>query len=179
MTITAEQLKAIAFSISDERVSKFLEPLNTAMDKFGITSAPAQAMFLAQVMHESGECRYVLELASGTAYEGRKDLGNTSPGDGVKYKGRGLIQITGKLNYIALGKVLVIDCVTNPSLVEDPTNAAMSAAWYWNCRGLTAIAEGNTETAFKLVTKKINGGYNGYDDRLKYWIRAKKALNIT
>lgn len=178
MSLTAVQLKSIAIYMSDERVAKFLDPINKAMDKFGIASPAAQAMFLAQLMHESGECRYVLELASGTAYEGRHDLGNTQTGDGVRFKGRGLIQITGRTNYGLVGKALGIDCVTTPSLLEQPENAALSAAWFWATHGLTQIAEQNTDDAFKLVTKRINGGYNGLADRLGYWARAKKVLGV-
>jgi Predicted chitinase len=178
MRITASHLKAIEPTITKYRIDKFLGPINRAMEKFGITEPEVQAMFLAQIMHESGAFRYVEEIASGKAYEGRKDLGNTQPGDGVRFKGRGLIQITGRANYKAVSEALEQDFVSNPELLEEPENAALSAAWFWNSRGLTEVAKSNTEAAFRLVTRRINGGYNGLADRLKYWVRAKKALGV-
>lgn len=181
MRITAEQLKAIAPTITSSRIATFLDPINDAMEKYNITSPAAQAMFLAQIMHESGACRYVRELASGAAYDtGRLAviLGNTpdSDGDGQKYKGRGLIQITGTNNYRDVSKALGVDFLKEPELLEKPEYAALSAAWYWHSRGLNEIAEKNDLEAFKLVTKKINGGYNGLADRLSYWNRAKTVL---
>lgn len=178
MQITKEQLQKIAPTISDKVVERFLEPLNVAMEKFGITDPVVQAMFLAQILHESGGLRYVEEIASGKAYEGRKDLHNVLPGDGVKYKGRGLIQITGRENYTAVSMALDIDALTNPEILEEPTYAAQSAAWYWNSRNLSSIAIKNTQAAFELVTRRINGGLNGLADRKKYWERAKKVLGV-
>jgi len=178
MTITSSQLSKIAPNLKEPKLSVFTDAINNAMDEYGISSDIEQAGFIAQVMHESGECRYVKELASGSAYEGRKDLGNTSPGDGIKYKGRGLIQITGKANYKQLSDEFGVDFVSNPELLESPEWAAKSAAWFWNSRKLSAIMDANTDDAFKLVTKRINGGYNGLDDRIKYWNRAKIQLGV-
>lgn len=177
MPLTSDQLKAIAPHMPVARIDLFLGPINDAMEKYGISTPAVQAMFLAQIMHESGECRYVKELASGAAYEGRKDLGNTQPGDGVRFKGRGLIQITGRANYVAVSLALDIDAVNHPELLEQPEYAALSAAWFWSNHGLTTIAEQNTDDAFKLVTKRINGGYNGLADRQEYWSRAKEAFD--
>jgi putative chitinase len=179
MSINSEQLKSIAPTMSSSRINTFLSPINDAMDKFGITSPAAQAMFLAQIMHESGACFYTAEIASGQAYEGRADLGNTQPGDGVRYKGRGLIQVTGRANYAAVGKALGVDFIDNPTLLQDPENAALSAAWFWDSRHLTEIANLNTEAAFETVTHRINGGLNGLADRQAYWGRAKEALGVS
>ncbi len=88
-------------------------------------------MFIAQIAHESGELTYVQEIASGKAYEGRKDLGNTQPGDGIRYKGRGLIQLTGRANYEKYGQLMGLDLINNPELLEEPEFAALSAAYFW------------------------------------------------
>jgi putative chitinase len=132
-------------------------------------------MFLAQVAHESGEFRYVQELASGSAYEGRKDLGNTEPGDGVRFKGRGLIQITGRANYEACGRAIGADFIADPALMEQPTWAVGSAAWFWQQHGMNELADAEN---FDAITRRINGGSNGQQDRLAYLMRAKKAMGI-
>ena len=157
------------------RVQDFLEPLNAAMREFHINTPVRQAAFLAQIAHESGELRYVEEIASGIAYEHRKDLGNTQPGDGMKFKGRGLIQITGRNNYFECGKALGVDLITNPELLETPDLACRSAAWFWASRGLNDRADMGD---FERITKRINGGLNGYQERLVYHARAKTALGV-
>lgn len=129
-------------------------------------------MFLAQIGHESGQLRYVRELASGEAYEGRKDLGNTQPGDGVRYKGRGLIQVTGRNNYALCGKALGLPLVEKPEMLELPEYAVESAGWYWNSRNLNSLCDLNR---FDLLTKRINGGLNGYADRYKLY---QNAFNV-
>lgn len=172
--LTSEQLLAI-MPEAKGRVAKFIDPLNAAMAEFGINTPARMAAFLAQIGHESGRLVYVKELASGSAYEGRKDLGNTSPGDGVKYKGRGLIQITGKANYIALMMALGIDCVEKPEVVEQPVNACRSAAWFWKTRGLNELAD---KGDFLTITKRINGGTNGLLDRQSLYTSAKRVFGI-
>jgi putative chitinase len=143
------------------------------MMEFGIDTVERETMFLAQVAHESGAFNYVREIASGQAYEGRKDLGNTEPGDGVRYKGRGLIQVTGKANYKSCGDALGIDLIAQPELLETPEYAARSAGWFWDSRKLNAIAD---KGDFLLLTKRINGGTNGYADRQAYLQRAQGVI---
>ena len=157
------------------RIPSFIAPLNAAMQEYHINSPLRQAAFIAQIAHESGELRYVEEIASGAAYEGRKDLGNTQPGDGMRYKGRGLIQITGRNNYAECGKALGVDLITNPELLETNGLACRSAAWFWASRGLNDLAD---KGDFKRITKRINGGLNGYQERLAYHARAKMALGV-
>lgn len=172
--ITESQLLEI-MPEAKSKAKLFIEPLNTAMVEFGIDTPKRIAAFLAQIGHESGRFVYVKELASGQAYEGRKDLGNTSPGDGVKYKGRGLIQITGKANYIALMLDLDIDCVEKPEVLEQPINACRSAGWFWKKNNLNRYADSGD---FVTLTKRINGGTNGLDDRTALYTKAKKVLGI-
>ena len=160
--------------------------INNTCVKYDISTSIRQLCFLAQVGHESGSLFFTEELASGAAYEGRKSLGNIKPGDGVRFKGRGLIQITGRTNYQAVGNDLGADLINNPTLLggknvnvctaEQLKNAALSAGWFWNSRKLNAIADviditkpidtGTNLDNFILITKKINGGINGLHDRL-------------
>ncbi|MNK27659.1 Chitinase class I [compost metagenome] len=178
-TLTSAQLKAIVPTLKDQtKLDTYTAALNEAMTKFNITEPAIQAMFLAQVAHESGGFFYFEEIASGKAYEGRKDLGNTQSGDGVKFKGRGWIQITGRTNYTDVSKALGIDAVANPTILAKLPYAGLSAGWFWNNKKINDIAKPGTDAAFLAVTKKINGGTNGLDDRRNYWARAKKALGV-
>jgi putative chitinase len=152
---------------------KFIEPLNRTMEEFGITSVARVAAFLAQIGHESGQLRYVVELASGSAYEGRKDLGNLMPGDGRKFKGRGLIQITGKLHYTEIMLDLNIDCLEHPEVLETPENACRVSGWFWKRSGLNELADTGD---FLKITKIINGGTNGLAERQALYDTAKKVL---
>ena len=157
-------------------VAKFFAALLAGMTSGGIDTPLRQAHFLAQVGHESGQLRYTEELASGKAYEGRRDLGNTQPGDGVRFKGRGLIQLTGRANYTAFGKFMGQDFVSgnNPlKLAQDPTLAVAVAVWFWNTHNLNALADADDVLG---CTKAINGGTNGLDDREMLLARAKWFL---
>lgn len=183
MIITKEQLSKIAPNLKEPKLSTYHQELCECLAFMDLNKPHRKAMFLAQIMHESAECRYTRELASGAAYDtGKlaKALGNTpeADGDGQKYKGRGLIQVTGFYNYRDVGKYFGIDFLAKPELLEEPKWATLSAAWFWNSRKLSNIADKGTEEAFRLVTKRINGGYNGWEDRLKYWKRAKEVLGI-
>lgn len=173
--ISLAQLQRIMPHASLDRCVLYCAPLNDAMTEFDIDTPIRQAAFLAQLAHESAELRYVRELATGEAYEHRAALGNTEPGDGVRYKGRGLIQITGRLNYAQCGDALGIgaDILQHPELLEEPVNACRSAAWFWSSRHLNDLAD---QGDFLRITKRINGGTNGYGARLGYWELAKAAL---
>ena len=140
--------------------------LISAMDNGGITDKTERAMFLAQMRHESGNFKYDEEIASGKNYEGRKDLGNVNPGDGVRYKGRGYIQLTGRSNYRTYGNKIGVDLENNPDLAKRPDIAAAIALAYWNSRvNKNAARSGDVKT----VTYNINGGYNGLSARQKYF----------
>lgn len=157
------------------RALTFADPLTSAMAEFGIDTSRRQAAFLAQICHESGSLRYVRELASGDAYEGRVDLGNTSPGDGPRFRGRGLLQITGRANYMQCGAALNLDLIEFPELLETPTNACRSAGWYWRSRDLNRYADNDR---FGSLTRAINGGYAGIDDRIIHWLRIRRCLGL-
>lgn len=172
--VTPEQLQS-AIPYSGARAYGFAAPLTATFAEFDISTPQRQAAFLAQIAHESGSLRYTLEIASGQAYEGRADLGNVQPGDGPRFKGRGLLQITGRANYQACGNALKLDLINNPQLLETPSGACRSAGWYWKVRNLNAFAD---RDAFGSLTKAINGGYNGLDERCAAWRAACKGLGI-
>lgn len=179
MTLTAQQLADIMINAGIERLSRYLEPLNVAMDDAQINTPARLAMFLAQIAHESGEMRWTEEIASGAAYEYRRDLGNIHPGDGVRYKGRGLLQVTGRHNYAACSRWmsgkenLFLD---HPEmLANDPLFAARSAAWFWHTRALNPPSD---RADVETVSRRINGGTNGLLDRLRYYDRARLVLGV-
>ena len=147
--------------------------LNKYAKEFGIDSPQRWAHYLAQIAHESMELRYSEEIASGKAYEGRKDLGNIYKGDGVRFKGRGLIQLTGRTNYTAYKDFCGFDVVKQPELLCKPVGAIRSSMWFWKKKGLNTLAD---KDDFATITKRINGGTNGWDDRKKYYGRAYKEL---
>ena len=151
--------------------------LNPAMEQYGITTYLREAAFLATVAHESGEFKFLDEIWGPTpaqeGYEGRADLGNIKPGDGFKFRGRGAIQITGRSNYIEAGTALGLDLVMTPELLQSPVWAVTSACWWWQKHGCNELAD---IPDFKKVTRRVNGGLNGYADREKYYDRALATL---
>lgn len=183
--ITLEELRKIVPYTRRETLELFCDPLNDAMREYEISETPLrEAAFLAQIVHESGGFVYVKEIASGEAYNGRADLGNTEPEaveaaakhnstPGPFYKGHGLIQITGFYNHRKCGEALGVDLVNNPQLLESPVLACRSAGWFWKDKGLNELADAED---FKRITRIINGGYNGFADRVTYWERAKVVL---
>jgi putative chitinase len=180
MLISRDQLRACMPHATKQNIDAFIDPLNEACEIYNIKSPERIAMFLAQLAHESGELRYTTELASGAAYDVGKlavALGNTpqDDGDGERYKGRGLIQITGLGNYKKLSAELKTDFVSTPSFLCMPKWASLSAGWYWNDRNLNFFAD---KQDIKTVTKKINGGYNGLTQRTAYWITARRAFGL-
>lgn len=160
-----------------DRATEWLPFIEAAMDEFDVNTPARQAAFLAQIGHESGGLHWTTEIWGPTIaqshYEGRVDLGNTEPGDGFKFKGRGLIQTTGRNNYQRTGDALGVDLVADPTLLAQPELAARSAAWFWKEHGLNELADVGD---FMRVTRKINGGTNGMDDRLVLWTSAKEVL---
>lgn len=165
------------------RAAQWVAPLQAACDKYGITAPLDVAAFLATLGVESGRLVYVKEIWGPTLaqqrYEGRVDLGNTQPGDGKRFMGRGLIQITGRRNYLLCGTGLDLDLIAHPELLEQPNDAALSAGWFWHNNKLSALAGD-----FLAVSRTVNLGNphakampNGYSERLALYGAAKKALS--
>jgi putative chitinase len=197
--MTNNQLKALGLG------EQWLDPLNETFDKYQINTPQRQACFLGQTLHESGNFKFTREnlnysakalmatwpsrfpsLDIATQYERQPEkiankvysgrLGNAEDGDGAKYIGRGLIQLTGKENYENCGNSIGADLVGNPYLLEEPRYAVLSAGWFWNKKGLNALADEGTTNSFEVMTKRINGGLLGLDDRKAKMNEALKAL---
>ncbi len=176
MPIIEQQLLQILPN-AGRQAGVFAPALNAAMNRYAIVGSLRAAAFIAQIGHESGQFRWLREIWGPTAqqsgYEGRADLGNTVKGDGSKYRGRGLIQITGRANYFACGEALGLDLINKPELLELPQHAAMSAAWFWSTRGLNTLAD---QKDFAKVTRRINGGLNGQAERQALYDKAMEVL---
>lgn len=149
------------------------DTLGNVLDGYAINTRFRIAHFLAQVAHESDGFCTTQEYASGAAYEGRRDLGNTQPGDGRRFKGRGLIQLTGRANYRTLGGKLGMDLENNPEAAAEPKLSLRIACEYWKARKINQPADNDDLIG---VTKLVNGGTNGLDARREYLVKAKAAL---
>lgn len=174
--MTPQQL-AICTGSRIDRAREWLPHIEAAMREFDINTPLRQAAFLAQVGHESGGLHWLVELWGPTLaqrhYEDRDDLGNTIPGDGLRFRGRGLLQTTGRSNYLRTGKALGVDLIANPEKLAEPELASRSAGWFWRQNGCNAFAD---KEQFVLLTRRINGGINGLEDRQKLYAAAKDAL---
>jgi len=192
--ITSQQLKQIVPNIKPDNLTVYTDVLNEALPRYDIITPERIRCFISQVAEESASFNATKEFASGKEYEGRKDLGNVNPGDGVRYKGRGLIQVTGRANYKECSRVLFKDdtLIKKPELLELPKYAVESACWYWQSRRLNEICDQpddwthtvthkdgttSTYTKFQQLTRCINGGLNGYNEREAFYQRAKQVIN--
>ena len=178
--ITAQQLKAICPTATMSNINRALKPLNDTLVRFNVKTPLRIAHFIAQVAHESGAFQYLKEIASGAAYDtGRlaARLGNTpeADGDGQKYKGRGYIQLTGTSNYRLFDEFTgrKHDLMNHPERLEQPDLAMLAAGWYWSRNDLNRLADRDDLLS---ITKRINGGTNGLEDRRNYLKNAKKVL---
>ena len=199
MTITAELLQE-AFDLEDNTAEKYIDALNAAMDEFEINTSQRRAMFLAQCCHESGHFRAVSENLNYKAdsltrvfpkyfrdvdpndyakqpekianrvYGGRMGNGDEESGDGYRFRGRGLIQLTGKSNYIACSEDLEVDLIENPDYLITPEGAARSAAWFWSANDLNKYADSDDIVG---CTKRVNGGTIGLEERTELYDEAK------
>ena len=200
MSITVQQLLKILPN-AGQVAGVFAPVLNTAMGRYQIVGAKRIAAFIAQVGHESSQLTHLVEnlnysadalritwpsrfdagLASAVARKPEQianiaygnRMGNSATGDGWKYRGRGLIQITGKDNYRACGEALGLDLIAHPELLEKPQHACMSAAWFWATSGLNTLADAGK---FDAITQRINGGQIGAEERQALSARALKVL---
>lgn len=186
MLLTPDTLKA-ATGCTQERADLYAPLLSDACGFYKINTPDRLAAFLAQIGHESVSLKYSKEIWGPTPaqqrYEGRKDLGNTQPGDGERYKGHGLIQTTGRFNHAAVRDRLrkhfgsaVPDFEADPEKLAEPKWAAWSAADYWDWKGLNELADRGD---FKLITLRINGGQNGAADRERRWEIARQVLGVS
>ena len=195
--MTNEQLTALGID------PKWLDPLNSTFDKYELNTPTRQAAFIGQCGHESGNFKTLEEnlhysakglmatwhsrfpdettadkyannpeMIANKVYGGRADLGNTEDGDGWRFHGRGVIQLTGRANYKTCGDAIGVDLINAPELLLEPKNAVMSAGWFWNKRGLNTVAD---DQAWELLTKRINGGTLGLQDRID---KTHKAMDI-
>lgn len=180
MNITKEIL--LGLGANEVNTLKYLAPFNTSLASYKIDNPLRIAHFLSQCFHESGNLVYSEEIASGAAYEGRKDLGNTVPGDGTRFKGRGLIQVTGRNNYAAYGKYSGKNSVGNPALLKTPELAVDSACWFFavfkkDIKGNTLSMMADADD-FLRITYFVNGGFNGIKDRFNKLRIAYKSLGV-
>jgi putative chitinase len=205
--LTVDSLRHIMPDASEDHILKYIDALNNQMNKFGINTPLRIAHFIAQVAHESDSLKYSSEnlnysekalravfgkyfptdeLAEAYArqpekianrvYANRMHNRDEASGDGWKFRGRGLIQLTGRDNYTQCGLELKLDLINHPELLSDQPNVAVdAAAWFWNKRNLNADAD---KDDISCITKMINGGYNGLEDRKAYLARAKEVLNL-
>jgi predicted chitinase len=164
--LTFNQLRAICSNAKDEWLKEALPHLNNAFIDASINTKQRCACILGQVLLECGEFKYREEVASGAAYEGRKDLGNTMKGDGIKYKGHGWIQITGRKNHALASEAIGVDFVNNPQLATLPVNCAKILAWYWNTNQLNLLADKGDE---RTITKRVNGACT--DGKPSFYLR--------
>lgn len=170
-----EQISEIYQIKCTSKVEEYTKLFIEYLPKYGIVTEEQIRVFIAQIGHESGRLVYTEEIASGSSYEGRKDLGNTQLGDGKRYKGRGLIQITGRDNYKKLSEALGVDFINNPEKLRERKYAVISACWFWKKNKINDLIDG-TEEGVRRSTKKINGRYNGLEDRLTLYRKAKEAF---
>ena len=176
--VSLDQLSDIWSTASSNRIQRFGHHLQNTLRKYDINTPRRTAHFLAQVGHESARLHYTEEIASGEAYEGRADLGNTEEGDGKRFKGRGLIQLTGRANYESYGNAIGLELTKNENwnaVSKDPRLATDVAGWFWNRHGLNKHAD---DDEVRTITRAINGGYNGLEDRKTILNRAKSVLGV-
>ena len=185
MQITRQQLMRAVPDLYFKRVDEFVASFNMWAIPFGIDNNRRIVHYLAQVFHESGALRYVEELASGAAYENRKDLGNIKPGDGKRFKGRGYIQLTGRANYEKFNAhdLCTADVVANPAAVAEFPLNQIASMWFWQRNGLNELADQDDggmigEEIVTRITKKVNGGQNGLGQRKFYYRRFKKEFGL-
>lgn len=189
MILTSDQLRKIVPLIKPASVEAYMPYLSTVLPKYEIDTPQRIAGFIAQVAEESINFSYTLERDTGEQYEMNAALGNTIPGEGKLYKGRGLIQITGKANYYNCSMHIFGDerLLKHPELLQGPEYAVTSACWYWKDRELNAVCDQPEDyvhtgihhyTKIQWMTVKINGGLNGIAIRLANYQRAKQVFNF-
>ena len=185
--LTEDQLHAIMPKLAPDRGAAFFPFLTAAMTEFGIDRPARMAAFLAQLAHESGQLKFMEEIWGPTAAQRRYEptstlatnLGNTQVGDGKRFKGRGPIQLTGRANYKRFGDLLGEDLASVPERAANPDVAFRVAGLFWSKRGLNELADQATPDAFRQITRRINGGFNGLAERQRFYDTATQVLGVT
>ena len=185
MQITRQQLMRAVPELYFSRVDEFVASFNMWAIPFGIDNPKRIVHYLAQVFQESGKLRYVEEIASGAQYEGRKDLGNTQKGDGVRFKGRGYIQLTGRANYAKFNgcDLCTEDVILHTEKVAEFPLNQIASMWFWQQHGLNELADRDDggligEDIVRQITKRVNGGTNGLSERKFFYRRFKKEFGL-
>src|SRR6185436_19947882 len=184
--LTIEQLQAIMPQLPAAKRTTYFPFLTAAVTEFGIDQPARTAAFLAQLAHESAQFKFMEEIWGPTAAQRRYEppdklattLGNTEPGDGFRFKGRGPIQVTGRANYRRFGDLLGLDLVATPVQAASPEVAFRIAALFWSKKGLNELADRVTPEAFREITRRINGGFNGLAERQRFYETAKTVLAV-
>ena len=184
--LTIEQLQAIMPLLPAAKRTTYFPFLTAAVSEFGIDQPARTAAFLAQLAHESAQFKFMEEIWGPTAAQRRYEppdklattLGNTEPGDGFRFKGRGPIQVTGRANYRRFGDLLGLDLVATPVQAASPEVAFRIAALFWSKKGLNELADRVTPEAFREITRRINGGFNGLAERQRFYETAKTVLAV-
>jgi len=184
--LTAEHVQAIMPGVPRQKRDALLPYLQAALTEFRIQTPARAAAFLAQLAHESGQFRFMEEIWGPTPAQRRYEplstlaanLGNIEPGDGKRFKGRGPIQITGRANYRRFGDLLGTDLVADPARAALPELAFRIAGLFWSKKGLNELADRATHEAFREITRRINGGFNGLADRQKFYTAACAVLDV-
>ena len=184
--LTIEQLQAIMPLLPAAKRTTYFPFLTAAVSEFGIDQPARTAAFLAQLAHESAQFKFMEEIWGPTAAQRRYEppdklattLGNTEPGDGFRFKGRGPIQVTGRANYRRFGDLLGLDLVATPAQAASPEVAFRIAALFWSKKGLNELADRVTPEAFREITRRINGGFNGLAERQRFYETAKTVLAV-
>jgi putative chitinase len=184
--LTSEQLHAIMPALPPSKSAALFPFLTAAIDEFAVATPARIAAFLAQLAHESAQFRFMEEIWGPTAAQRRYEppstlaatLGNTESGDGFRFKGRGPIQITGRANYGRFGSLLGLDLVADPARASRPDVAFRIAGLFWSKKGLNELADERTDEAFREITRRINGGFNGLPDRQRFYAVARTVLGV-
>jgi putative chitinase len=180
LRVTEAQIRTLAGNPKPEFLPGIVTGCNAEFPRYEINTGLRISHFMAQCAHESGNFRYMVELGNDAyfqKYEGRAALGNTQPGDGARYKGRGIIQLTGRANYTKYGQLLGLDLVNTPDLAAQPANAVKIACEFWkqNTRNGVTINQLADQDNIEAITRRINGGLNGFEDR-KLKLRVAKSI---
>ncbi len=184
--LTILHLRTIMPALPATKAATFFPFLEAAMGEFDVGSPARIAAFLAQLAHESGQFRFMEEIWGPTTAQRRYEppttlaarLGNTEPGDGKRFKGRGPIQITGRDNYRRYGELLGVDLLANPAHAARPELAFRIAGLFWQRNGLNELADVTGDAAFTRITRRINGGVNGLADRRRFYAVACQVLGV-